>query len=324
MKTLLILLLPWLCLGQIGAKTSSAGSLQGNWVNTDFGFDMKLDLLAGGKGSFDEESITYSVSGNKLTIKTPDGGETYTFTLSGNSLTLSGGDLDSSVTFKKGGATSQVGETSGDAKLDKLLGQWTTEGADLDFKPGGKGTYNGKAFSYSLNGNTLTTRDETGENQFVVIFLGKAMTLMGQGINATFNRGHTGYKMDASPNQTAGSTGGNIDQSIAGKWCYVSSLTNTNASSSYSRCLNINAKGTYTYQAEGSISGYGGGYYGGSSSQNADSGTWRLDGNRIYVNSRSEGNKVYSFEKRNHPKTREPMIIIDGDAYVTYYQRNPW
>src|SRR5690606_18927108 len=121
-------------------------------------------------------------------------------TLSGNSLTLSGGDLDSSVTFKKEGAQATGTAGSGDPKLDKLLGQWTTEGADLDFKPGGKGTYNGKAFTYSLNGNTLTTRDETGENQFVVLFLGKAMTLMGQGINATFSRGQTGYKMDAASN----------------------------------------------------------------------------------------------------------------------------
>ncbi len=28
-------------------------------------------------------------------------------------------------------------------------------------------------------------------------------------------------------------------------------------------------------------------------------------------------------DKNNHPKTGNPMIIIDGDAYVTYYQNNP-
>jgi len=44
----------------------------------------------------------------------------------------------------------------------------------------------------------------------------------------------------------------------------------------------------------------------------------------LFVQSQKEGSKVYSFEKRNHPKTNEPMIVIDGDIYVTYYQKAPW
>ncbi|MCA0366050.1 MAG: hypothetical protein LCH67_18580 [Bacteroidetes bacterium] len=344
MKTILLILISLATFGQIGAKvnSSSGSGIQGEWVNTQFGYEMKLSLKAGGKGVFDEENISYTVSGNKLIIRGQDTNESYTYKLSGNNLTLSGGDLDDAITFAKSskGSITKVGEASTEtaktvsvpktenSKLEKLLGQWTTEGADLEFKANGKGMYNGSPFTYTLNGNTLTSRDQTGEHQFFVMFVGKALTVMGEGTNATFVRGHAGYKNTASAgNNSAGnanSGGGSIDQSIAGKWCYVSSLTNPNASSSSSRCININANGTYTYQAESSISGYGGGYYGGSSSQSADSGTWRLAGNRIYVNSRNEGQKVYSFEKRNHPKNGDPMIIIDGDAYVTYYQRRPW
>ncbi len=338
MKVIYLILIAFPTLAQIGAKVNpgSGGSgLQGNWVNSDFGFDMKLSLGAGGKGVFDEENISYSTSANKLIIKTPEGTETYIFKLAGNSLSLSGGDLDETITFKRGESgqstppSTATNKSNAEAtKLDKLLGQWTTDGADLEFKSNGTGIYNTKPFSYTLNGNTLISRDETGENQFIVMFIGKAMTLMGQGVNATFTRGFTGYKVTQDANTSSSNnnnnTAGGVDQSIVGKWCYISSLTNTNASSSYSRCIVINANGTYTYNAEGSISGYGGGGYGGSSSQSADSGTWQLAGNRIQVNSRAQGQKVYTFERRNHPKNGDPMIIIDGEAYVTFYQRNPW
>ena len=341
MKTILLILVSMATFAQIGVKenSNSSGGVLGEWVNTQFGYEMKLSLKAGGKGVFDEEAISYTISGNKLLIKGPDTNESYTYKLSGNSLIISGGDLDDAITFTKsstspGPKTAAVptenpktasGSKTESTKIEKLLGQWTTEGADLEFKANGKGMYNGSPFTYTLNGNTLTSRDQTGEHQFYVMFVGKALSVMGEGVNATFVRGHAGYKSSEQNATSAGNSNPEtVDQSIAGKWCYVSSLTNPNASSSSSRCININANGTYTYQAESSISGYGGGYYGGSSSQSADSGTWRLAGNRIYVNSRNEGQKVYSFEKRNHPKNGDPMIIIDGDAYVTYYQRRPW
>jgi hypothetical protein len=337
MKTIILILLASTTFAQLGAKAGSetGSGLQGEWVNSSFGFEMKLNLNAGGKGFFDEEPMSYSISSNKLIIKGQGTYETYTYKLSGNNLTLTGGDLDQAVTFTKlknspktTTMTSQQPSSVSESNSDntKLIGQWTTNGADLEFKANGKGLYNGSPFTYTLNGNTLISRDQSGENQFVVMFLGKSMTLIGSGINATFVRGHGGYKSEAhnAGNNSSTNNNGTVDQSIAGKWCYVSSLTNTNASSSYSRCININSNGTYSYSSEGSISGYGGGYYGGSSSQSSDNGTWKLSGNRIYVNSRSEGNKVYSFEKRNHPKNGDPMIIIDGDAYVTYYQRRPW
>ncbi|MCP9768092.1 hypothetical protein EGI22_09215 [Lacihabitans sp. LS3-19] len=331
MKTILFFLISIVSLAQIGAKTKpNTNSIQGEWINTSFGFEMKLNLNQGGQGMFDEEAITYTLNGNKLIIKGQGTNETYTYQLTGNSLTLSGGDLDEAITFKRNGnqstSTANTEFDKNNTKLDKLLGQWTTDGADLEFKANGTGLYNTKPFSYTLNGNTLISRDETGENQFIVMFIGKAMTLMGQGVNATFTRGHSGYKASQDANATSSNNnpGSSLDQSIVGKWCYISSLTSSNASSSYSRCLVINSNGTYTYNAEGSISGYGGGGYGGSSSQSADSGTWQLSGNRIYVKSRKEGQKVYTFEKRNHPKNGDPMIIIDGEAYVTFYQRKPW
>ncbi len=50
----------------------------------------------------------------------------------------------------------------------------------------------------------------------------------------------------------------------------------------------------------------------------------KVVGNKIHVNSRSQGFQILSFEKRNHPKNGDPMIVIDGDTYVTYNQRPSW
>ena len=67
------------------------------------------------------------------------------------------------------------------------------------------------------------------------------------------------------------------------------------------------------------------GYYGGTNSQGSDQGTWYVQGDRIYYNSQSKGPGSYRLEKRNHPKNvNDPMIILDGTAYVTAYQKAPW
>lgn len=40
--------------------------------------------------------------------------------------------------------------------------------------------------------------------------------------------------------------------------------------------------------------------------------------------SQSEGLVQYSLELMNHPKTGDPMLVIDGDWFVTATPREPW
>jgi hypothetical protein len=344
MKTIIFLLFTMVSFAQIGSKIpSTKPGLIGTWVNKDFGYDMKLQLNDNGKGAFEDENISYTIIGNKLSIKFEEETIAYSYKLAGNILTLSGGDLDATINFSKQGSSTSnskalnstsISEKAPKAekgnKTEKLIGKWTTEGADIEFKANGKGIYNGNPFTYTVNGNTLISTDNTGSNAFFFMFLGESLSLSGAGINVLLTKGHKGYKSETANNTTSNTNGSNnsatggIDQSIVGKWCWIKASGNTQASSSSSKCININGNGTYTYSAEGSISGYGGGYYGGSSSQSADNGTWKVVGNKIHVNSRSQGFQILSFEKRNHPKNGDPMIVIDGDTYVTYTQRPSW
>jgi hypothetical protein len=103
---------------------------------------------------------------------------------------------------------------------------------------------------------------------------------------------------------------------LCGQWMYVSG----NSGYMSSRSLTLYQNGTYEYRGEVSSSGPNGSTAGDS----YDSGTWRLEGSQIIVNSRAEGPKVVNLILRNHPKTGDPMIIVDGDSYVTATRRQPW
>ena len=209
---------------------------------------------------------------------------------------------------------------------NSVAGVWSnSEAGTLILNQDGTGSLNGSGFEYAVEGGVLYAVDNSGLYSFNYKVSGDKLTLSGDlfptpMVFSKSGSGSSGIKM-GSP---AAGGGGGIDQSIVGTWCWTNAQNTSNATSSNTRCVIIKGDGTYNYTYEGSISGYGGGYYGGSNNQDSDHGTWRLNGNQIQVNSAKEGQAVYSFEKRNHPKTGDPMIIIDGDAYVTYYQKAPW
>jgi hypothetical protein len=107
---------------------------------------------------------------------------------------------------------------------------------------------------------------------------------------------------------------------IVGKWCYMSNITAANSGRISNRCFTLNPNGTYEYYGETSS----GGQYGSSVSQESDRGTWTATATTLEANSAKHGKRTYRLEKKNHPKTKDPMLIIEGDAYVTYYQKASW
>lgn len=334
MKTILLFLLPTMLFAQIGSKVqASKTSLTGKWTNNQYGFAMILQLNADGSGTFDEEKITYSTTATILAVKQEGQTTNYKYILQNGQLTLSGGDLDAPITFSKGEetTTTAVQKSNPAAPPNKssgtsIVGTWSGNGERMVFQAGGQGSYNGVGFQYSTSGNNVSITGATGTTTLQYTVNGNYLTLSGNGTTAILQKGTANSATSGGYGQApAGNTGGgSIDQSIVGKWCWANTSSTTSSSYNSTKCIVINGNGTYEYYAEGSISGYGGGGYGGSNSQSSDRGTWKLEGNRIHVQSQAEGYKVYSFEKRNHPKNGDPMIVIDGNTYVTYYQKAPW
>lgn len=111
-----------------------------------------------------------------------------------------------------------------------------------------------------------------------------------------------------------------VPQELVGKWCYLANIQANDGGRMSERCFILNANGTYQYHSETSNSNP----YGGSSSETNDSGRWTATATTITAYSNSGETFNYTLEKRNHPKNGDPMLIVDGDAYITYYQKQPW
>ena len=60
-------------------------------------------------------------------------------------------------------------------------------------------------------------------------------------------------------------------------------------------------------------------------SQSSDSGSWTATESTLTTRSVGGRVTVYRLEKRNHPKNvRDPMIVLNGETFVTYFNKPPW
>jgi hypothetical protein len=87
------------------------------------------------------------------------------------------------------------------------------------------------------------------------------------------------------------------------------------------RCLTLNGNGTYAFAAASSMTAA----KGANKAPEADSGTWTATEGTLTTHSVSGKATTYQMMKRNHPgKVRDPMIVLDGQAYVTFFSKPPW
>jgi len=343
MKTLLFLALPVLAFAQIGAKVQQQGKIHGLWQNSQFGYQMTLMLNPDGSGEFDGEMIRFTTQGNTLAITQQGAVTNYTYTLQGNSLTLTGGDLDNAVTFMRNGGNEQsnaVNATTNTTPTPRpgvnagtnantgntgngLIGVWSGNGETMEFKPDGTCVYAGNVIPYRISQGHIILQGAQGEASIAYSVNGDQLTLMSKGQQMVYGRG--------AGNKGAANTGGNANQGrtvpieLDGRWCYVNVTSTNSGGVSADECITLNADGTYLYRSERSMSVNTNAYSGGTSSQSGDRGTWYVEGDRIFFSSQTQGQSSYQLQKRNHPKnTGDPMIVLDGRAYVTATYRQPW
>ncbi len=322
----LAFLLPISLLAQIGAKTQQ-GKITGLWQNSQFGYQMTLMLNPDGSGEFDGESIKYSSNTNKLLITQSGQTTTYTFVLQGNSLTLSGGDIDEKVIFTKAGTESAQSPVAiaqePNIKTDSnnsLLGVWSGNGESIEFKENGQCVYLGNTFPYEDSQGHVILTTLQGKAMFAYTIQSDQLNLTANGQKVTYTRGAANQSAQANSQNK----NGNIAQELVGKWCWTNVTSTNSGGSTSSRCMVLNANGTYESASERSMDTNTNAFYAGTSSQGSDRGTWYVQGDRIFYNSQSSGQGSYQLQKLNHPKTRDPMIVLDGEAYVTFYQKPSW
>lgn len=318
-----------LTFAQIGAKTQT-GKIFGTWVNNDFGYAMTLLLNSNGSGEFDGSAITFTVQGDILSITQEGTTNKYAFVLQPKTLMLSGGDLDAPISFNRQGTApassgsnaSQSTTQTSNTKGNTVVGLWSNYGETIEFKNDGQVIYQGQQYPYTINGDHIHVSTAQGVLMMAYSVNGTQLNLTVNGQNLVYEKGkHT----TTNTVQKAGTTGGrHVDQSMAGKWCYVNVTTTNSGGVSSDECITLNTDGTYQYYSERSMSANTSSFSSGTSSQNSDTGTWWVDGGKVFYQSQTQGQGSYALEKRNHPKTGDPMIVIDGRAYVTFYNKAPW
>jgi hypothetical protein len=310
---------------QIGARVQQQGKIHGLWQNSEFGYDMTLILNQDGSGEFDGEAIRFTEKGNVLAIISGDKTTSYTYNLKGDALTLSGGDLDKPITFSRKGketSTQAAGSQPSDAAFSatdkKLMGLWSGNGEMIEFKADGNCVYMGNNIPYKISQGHIILATAQGNATIPYAIVGSVLNLTVNGQKMTYTKPPG---QGAVGNTPAATSGGNIPMELVGQWCYMNMTSNSQTS----RCINLRADGTYTYSYEGSRSVNTETLSGGTASQSGDRGTWYVQGDRIYYNSQSAGQGSYRLEKRNHPKNvNDPMIVLDGEPFVTTTARSPW
>jgi hypothetical protein len=316
---------------QIGAKTQQA-KIYGIWANNDFGFQMTLKLNGDGSGEFDGEVIKFVVQGDKLQVIQQGITNVYSYVLQNNAMTLSGGDLEKPITFARQGGdtpptidrTKTIKDSGPVADIPKdLLGVWSGYNETIEFKPDAQCMYRGQPWPYTVSNNVITLQTPQGNFLMAYKITGTQLNLTINGQNFTYTKGAS--SPNTTGNSSGTSSGKNLDMTLVGKWCYANVYSSNSGGSSSSECITLKQDGTYEYYSESSRSVNTTEVYGGTSSQGSDRGQWWVEGDRVFYNSPTSGQGSYKLEKRNHPKnTSDPMIVLDGKTFVTFYNKPAW
>lgn len=197
----------------------------------------------------------------------------------------------------------------------ELIGLWSGEGEMIEFRSDGSCQYGGELYPYKLSQGHLIIEVPGGSVVFPYQLKEGQLLLTAQGHQSVYSR------VPVHPETKHPATDKRNPPDLVGQWCYLKS-----SSGSFSgRCIILNADGTYRYTSEVSRSVQPQEMSAGTSSQESDSGTWYVEGDRLYYQSKTSGSGSYQLERRNHPvNVNDPMIVLDNEPFVTTTQRPPW
>lgn len=209
-----------------------------------------------------------------------------------------------------------VGQTKSFSRTsDELIGLWSGEGEMIEFRSDGKCRYADELYPYALSQGFLVIDTPGGSVTFAYVIKSGQLVLTANGQQSVYTKVTGARQVKPSYKDLRNPA------DLVGQWCYLKSSTG-----SYSgRCITLRADGTYLYVEEGSRSVQTEELTGGTSAQASDSGTWYVEGDRLYYTSAKEGSGSYRLERRNHPvNSQDPMIVLDDEPFVTTVRRAPW
>lgn len=292
-------------------------SLVGTWrAKADSPLVLKIN--ADGTGALNGAGFKYEIEGNKLSVVEGAKVTTFSYMLKDSALILYREGTVQGVIFERIDEIQQSTPTrrgSGESmKAGKgLVGRWQGKDGVAQINADGTLIFGGQTFRYTAKNNILTLIGTDGA-------LEMPYQLDGDTLVVSVNGEESVLKRLTGSGRGGVASGGANPQELVGKWCYMSNVYASNGGRMSNRCFTLYENGTYQYYAETSSSGP----VASSVTQESDKGRWTATATTITSVSPKTGTNTYRLEKRNHPKTHDPMLVMDGDAYVTYGPRRPW
>jgi hypothetical protein len=258
------------------------------------------------------------------------GEKTHRWTVDGNVITFAGNGESLKVPFDLAGdnwtwkfpdgrlaLTRIAANASVQSTGEGVVGTWQGPTGNMQINLDGSATIGGVQYRYTQAANQLTLAGPDGMFVATVEIAGDNMTWLINGKTLRFQRAANVWAV-------GGAATGGILPELVGKWCQMSTLNNSTGVSSRSACFTLLADGSFQFAGESGATGQvNGGAYGTASDSN-DGGTWTATANSITSTSKKTGVRTFRLEKRNHPKTGDPMLVLDGAEFTTAYQKAPW
>lgn len=301
-------------------KNNVSSEIVGRW-KSDKGI---LEFSDDGMMTINGEQIPYKINGSAITVSSPQGSLNFPFRISGDQLVMGASGKQVVYTRIAGGNNfngDERNERSFSNKQSKggIVGHWQSDEATVEIRGNGTLTINGEQYAYKASDSAITISSDEGSMSLPYQLSGDKMIVNVQGRRVVYTRiaGSGGVNSGLETNNRSGG----VLPELVGKWCYIASVNPSSGNMRTSeRCFTLHANGTYEYYGENYTSGGGGAY----SSATSDSGRWSATATSITSYSNRNGTTTFRLEKRNHPKNNEPMLILDGEAFVTFYKKQPW
>ncbi|HLM60508.1 MAG TPA: hypothetical protein VK308_06880 [Pyrinomonadaceae bacterium] len=299
-------------------KNNVSSEIVGRW-KSDKGI---LEFSDDGIMTINGEQVPYKINGSAITVSSAQGALNFPFQVSNDRLIMGAAGKQVVYTRIEGGGNlnQDRNEQPFNNKQSKgIVGRWQSDEATVEIRGNGTLTINGQQYSYKANDSTITISDNEGSMSLPYQITNDKMIVNVQGRRVIYTR----ISGNAS-NNAGGETnnrGGGVLPELVGKWCYIASVNPSSGNMRTSdRCFTLYANGTYEYYGENYTSGGGGSY----TSATRDSGRWSATSTSITAYSSTTGTTTFRLEKRNHPKNNDPMLLLDGEAFVSAYQKQPW
>jgi hypothetical protein len=304
--------------GSNSRKNKVSSEIVGRW-KSDKGI---LEFSDDGMMTINGEQVPYKINGSAITVSSAQGALNFPFRVSDDRLIM--GAAGKQVIYTRiegsGNFNDDRSEQSFNNKQSKasIVGRWQSDEATVEIRGNGTLTINGQQYSYKASDSAITISDDEGSMSLPYQLSGDKMIVNVQGRRVTYTRiaGNAGNKAGGETNNRGG-----VQPELVGKWCYIASVNPSSGNMRTSdRCFTLYANGTYEYYGENYTGGGGGAY----TSSTRDSGRWSATSTSITAYSNTTGTTTFRLEKRNHPKNNDPMLVLDGEAFVTAYQKQPW